>query len=159
MTTLQLGCGTRPLEGAVNHDLYKHHDYVDVAWDLDIIRWPFEDEAFDKVIALDVMEHLRRDVQVWLDECWRILRPNGQLVLRLPAWNNPLSWRDPTHRHVFHEESFFYWNRGHALHRDYGSFYFGPGYNKWWAVERIERVNPPTPTGDLGFVLRKEVAE
>ena len=26
----------------------------------------------------------------------------------------------------------------------------------WWIIERIERVNQPTPTGDLGFVLRKE---
>ena len=156
MTTLQLGCGIRPLEGAVNHDLWPHHDYVDVSWDLDIIPWPWPDASFDKVVALDVMEHLRLDVQVWLDECWRILKPKGQLVLRLPAWNNALSWRDITHRRVFHEESFHYFDRSTQLWRDYGSFYFGPGYNKWWVIERIERVNPPTPTGDLGFVLRKD---
>jgi len=155
MTTLQLGCGTRPIDGATNHDLYKHHDYVDVAWDLDIIHWPWKEEQFDRVIALDVMEHLRQDVRQWLDECWRILKPGGELVLRLPAWNNPVSWRDPTHRRVYHEETFFYWDQRHALHRDYGSFYFGPGYNKWWEIVRVERVNPPTPTGDLGFVLRK----
>ena len=156
MTTLQLGCGIRPLQGAVNHDKTAHHDYVDVAWDLDIIEWPWPDASFDKIVALDVMEHLRRDVRVWLDECWRILRPGGQLVLRLPAWNNPVSWRDPTHRRVFHEETFFYWQKDHALHRDYGSFYFGDGYQKWWTVERVERVNPPTLTGDLGYVLRKD---
>ena len=28
-----------------------------------------------------------------------------------------------------------------------------------WTVERVERVNPPTPTGDLGFVLRKDGGE
>ena len=156
MTTLQLGCGIRPLQGAVNHDRTAHHDYVDVAHDLEYLPWPWQDGEFDKVIALDVMEHLRIDVQGWLDECWRILRPGGQLVLRLPAWNNALSWRDITHRRVFHEESFHYFDRSTQLWRDYGSFYFGPGYNKWWVIERIERVNPPTPTGDLGFVLRKD---
>ena len=156
MTTLQLGCGVRPLKDAVNHDLWPHHDYVDVAWDLDIIPWCFEDASFDKVVALDVMEHLTVDVQQWLDECWRILKPGGQLVLRLPGWNNPVSWRDPTHRRVFHEETFFYWDRQQPLWRDYGSFYFGESYRQWWVVERVERVNPPTPTGDLGFVLRKE---
>jgi hypothetical protein len=44
-----------------------------------------------------------------------------------------------------------------ALHRDYGAFYFGEGYNKWWEIQRVERTNPPTPTGDLGFVLKKVV--
>ena len=106
-----------------------------------------------------LMAHLRCDVQAWLDECWRILKPGGELVLRLPAWNNPVSWRDPTHRRVFHEETFCYWDKRHALHHDYGSFYFGPGYNKWWVIERVERVNPPTLTGDLGYVLRKDGGE
>lgn len=158
MTTLQLGCGIRPLDGAVNHDRIKHHDYVDVAHDLDVLPWPWQDGEFDKVIALDVMEHLRVDVQVWLDECWRILKPDGQLVLRLPAHDNPVSWRDPTHRHWFHEETFHYWDKVTELHRDYGSFYFGEGYAKWWTIVRIERVNPPTATGDLGFWLKKAAA-
>ena len=155
MTTLQLGCGIRPIEGALNHDRTAHHDYVDVAWDLDQLEWPFPSDEFDKVIALDVMEHLRLDVQEWLDECWRILKPNGELVLRVPSWNSPVGWRDPTHRRLFHEETFHYWDKRMALHRDYGAFYFGEGYNKWWEIQRVERTNPPTATGDLGFVLKK----
>ena len=154
MTTLQLGCGIRPLAGATNHDRTRHHDYVDVAHDLDVLPWPFQTEAYDKVIALDVMEHLKVDVQAWLDECWRILKPGGELVLRLPAWNNPVSYRDPTHRKVFHEETFFYWDKNQQLWQDYGSFYFAES-GKWWTVVRVERVNPPTATGDLGYVLRK----
>lgn len=156
MTTLHLGAGIRPIEGAVNHDRTAHHDFIDVAHDLDSLPWPWPDASFDKVIALDVMEHLRLDVQQWLDECWRLLRDGGQLVLRLPAWNNEYSYRDITHRKVFHPESFHYFDRSTQLWKDYGSFYFGPNYDKWWVIERIERVNPPTPTGDLGFVLRKE---
>jgi SAM-dependent methyltransferase len=155
MATLNLGCGNRPLIGAINHDRTLHADHVDVAHNLDLLPWPFASEAFDKVVAEDVMEHLKVDVQEWLDECWRILKPSGQLVLRLPAWNNPVSFRDPTHRHWFHEETFLYWQKDTALWKDYGSFYFGEGYNKWWTVERIERVNPPTATGDLGYMLRK----
>jgi SAM-dependent methyltransferase len=156
MTTLQLGCGIRPLQGAVNHDLWRHHDYVDVEHDLNWLPWPFEDASFDKIIALDVMEHLHPEVQEWLDECWRILRPGGQLVLRLPGYANPVSWRDPTHNRVYHHESFHYWDRRTQLWNDYGSFYFGPGYDKWWTVLRVVNVNPPTPSGDLGVVLQKD---
>lgn len=157
MSTLHLGCGHRPLEGAVNHDRWQHAPYVDVAHDLDVLSWPWNDEAFDKVIALDVMEHLRIDVQVWLDECWRILKPGGVLVLRLPAFDNPCSYRDVTHRRVFHHESFHMFDPDTQLWQDYGQFYWGPGYNRWWKIEQVERVNPDPryKVGDLGYVLRK----
>lgn len=146
---LELGCGVRPTPGAVHHDKTNHHDWVDVAHDLDVLPWPFENEGFEKVIALDVMEHLRRDISEWLDECWRILVPDGLLVLRVAAWDNPVSYRDPTHRRVFHPETFDYWDPRKPLYKDYGSFYFPGG--KGWFVESVERVNG----GDLGFVLRK----
>jgi predicted SAM-dependent methyltransferase len=157
---LHLGCGIRPIASVegfdtiVNHDKVKHHDYVDVAHNLDVLPWPFEDASFDQITALDVMEHLKVDVQVWLDECWRILKPDGQLMLRLPAWDNPVSYRDPTHQRVWHPEGFHYWDKRMQLHKDYGSFYFADS-NRWWEIERVERINPATPTGDLAFVLRK----
>ena len=154
MTTLQLGAGRRPLDGAVNHDLWQHAPWIDVAHDLDCTPWPWDDASFDKIVALDVMEHLRLDVQVWLDECWRVLKPGGMLVLRLPQYSNPVSYRDPTHRRVYHPETFLYWDRRSALWQDYGQFYFGPGYDKWWTVESVDK---NTNGGDLGVVLRKEV--
>lgn len=150
MKTLQLGCGVRPIEGATNHDRTKHDEWVDIAHDLDVLPWPFADGEVEKIIALDVMEHLRLDVQEWLDECWRILQPDGMLVLRLPAWDNPVSYRDPTHRKVFHHETFDYWYKEKQLHKDYGYFYFGES-GKWWTLETVERTNG----GDLGFILRK----
>lgn len=152
MKTLQLGCGIRPMPDAVNHDRIKHSDWVDVAHDLDVLPWPFETESFDKIIALDVMEHLHLEVKEWLDECHRILKPGGSLVLRLPAFDNPVSWRDPTHRRVFHPETFDFWDKSRQLHKDYGFFYFAES-DKWWGVDSVERTNG----GDFGFVLRKQV--
>ena len=150
MTVLELGCGVHPTPGAIHHDRVQHSAWVDIAHDLDVLPWPWQDAEFDKVIALDVMEHLRLDVNVWLDECWRILTPGCQLVLRLPAWDNPVSYRDPTHKKLFHPETFDYWDANRQLHKDYGFFYFGES-GRWWTVETVERVN----AGDLGFVLRK----
>lgn len=153
MTTLHLGCGIRPLQGATNHDRHAHHDYVDIAWDLDILSWPWKDGEFDRIIALDVMEHLKIDVIEWMDECWRILKDGGELVLRVPSFDNPVSWRDITHRRVFHPESLHYFDPRTQLWADYGHFYVDS--KRWWHIQRVERVNPPTPTGDLGFVLKK----
>jgi len=154
---LELGCGVRPLPGAtVRLDRIKHAAHVDVAHNLDVFPWPFEDAAFDQVWAFDVLEHLKADVQVWLDECWRILRPDGHLVMRLPAWDNVNSWRDPTHRRVFEEETFDYWDPSKPLHQDYGHFYFAES-GRWWHIEQVARTNadPRYGVGDLQYVLRK----
>jgi cyclopropane fatty-acyl-phospholipid synthase-like methyltransferase len=160
MATLQLGCGVRPLAGAINHDRIKHADHVDVGHDLEVLPWPWSDGEFDKVIAIDVLEHLRPwhcEMKTWLDELWRILKPNGQAVLHLPAWDQELSYRDPTHYKVFHPESFHYWWPGNYLHEQFGKFYFAES-NRWWNVLGAQYdfpEQPPGKRGDIGYVLQK----
>jgi len=131
---IELGCGNKPVQGYTHHDRWKHSPHVDLEFDLGVFPWPLESGSVDEILALDVFEHLCCDVQVWLDECWRVLKPNGVLDMRLPAWNNPYSWRDPTHRRVFHQESFLYWcpDAPGTVWRDFGRYYFGEGYAKWW---------------------------
>ena len=152
MSTLHLGCGIRPIEGAINHDLEKHSDFVDVTWDLNGMPWPWQDEEFDKIIALDVLEHLKTEVYEWLDECWRILKPGGLLVMRLPAWDHECSHRDPTHRMFFHPETFSYWDKRTEWYRNYGSYYYRKS-NKWWITETVERRDAGA---NWFYVLRKD---
>ena len=158
---LQLGCGTRPKPGAINHDRVQHSPDVDVAWDLDQLPWPWVDEQFDRVIALDVMEHLRIDIWQWLAETWRILKPGGLFLLRVPAWNNPNSYRDPTHhdlRSLWHEETIDYFCPATQLWRDYGRFYPGSELGRWWERVSVERTNPDERhgIGALAIVIRKK---
>jgi|SRR5579859_8170238 len=153
---LELGCGVHPTPGALHHDRIRHSSHVDVAHDLNNLPWPWQDEAFELLVALDVMEHLKLDVQAWLDEAWRILRPGGQFYMRLPAHDNPVSYRDPTHYRFFHEETFYYWQPDHALYENYGRFYFAES-SRWWDVLSVERGNadPRYGVGDLYVRLRK----
>jgi len=156
---LELGCGVRPTPGALHHDRIAHSAHVDVAHDLDTLPWPWPDGSFDEIIAFDVLEHLKLEVAQWLDEAWRILCPGGQLRLRLPAFDNPVSFRDPTHQRLFHEETFYYWQPGHPLHENYGRFYFAES-GRWWDVTHVARVNPDSRygIGDLAVELRKRGA-
>src|SRR5437868_7866331 len=48
-------------------------------------KLPYEDETFDLVTALDVVEHLDDDV-AGLREMRRVLRPNGHLLLFVPTF-------------------------------------------------------------------------
>jgi SAM-dependent methyltransferase len=156
---LELGCGNRPDERAdVRHDRIKHHDFVDVAHDLNLLPWPWADNEFDLVVAYDVFEHLKVPIADWLNECWRILSVDGVLDFRVAAWDNPVSYRDPTHERVFHEETFLYWDPREPLHWYFGSIYFAEA-DRWWFQQNADRSNadPRYGIGDLHFCLQKKV--
>lgn len=83
---------------------------VETQWaDLDD-RFPFEADAFDVVVAGELLEHVRDPVHI-VAEARRVLRPGGRLVgsvpnayrlknrLRFLAGRAPES--DPTHLHMF----------------------------------------------------------
>lgn len=149
---LELGSGNHPSpQATVRHDRIQHSPHIDTAFDLEVLPWPLDDESWDIVLATDVFEHLRLDIPQWLDECWRILKPGGQLNMRLPAWDNPLSYRDPTHRKVFHHESFYYWDPESHLWNDFGRYYFAES-NRWWTVVNVVR-----EVDDWRYLLTKRV--
>jgi ubiquinone/menaquinone biosynthesis C-methylase UbiE len=50
---------------------------------------PFVDSEFELVVCAEVIEHVR-DVQLFLSEVRRVLRPGGGLALTTPAWTR---WR------------------------------------------------------------------
>lgn len=148
---LHLGCGIERLEGAVNHDLERHSPHVDVTHDLDVTPWPWGDGEFASIVALDVVEHLRVDVSVWLDQCWRILRPGGLLYVRVPSHRHDNAFIDPTHRRFFTPHTFDYWDRSKEMHRKYGCYYYARSA-RWWTVDLLSLDE------NILFLLRRDDA-
>lgn len=128
---LNLGTGNKPMPGAVNHDRVRHRAEIDVAWDLNEMPWPWADDSFDMIVARAVFEHLDRDLVATLNECWRILRPEGQLYVKLPHWNSDNSYQDPTHRWFFSLRSLDQFDPATERGRDYG--FYTP--HKWQIVK------------------------
>ncbi|PWT91201.1 MAG: hypothetical protein C5B54_05710 [Acidobacteria bacterium] len=153
---IELGCGKSPTPGYVHHDRWKHDPWVDLTFDLEDVPWPIETASCEAILALDVFEHLRCEVQQWLDECWRILTPDGTLEMRLPAWDHSqgYGYRDITHHRVFHQESFWYFcpNASGSLWRDFGQYYWGARTDHWWWFESVE-----VDHGDYRYKLRKRL--
>ena len=111
MEILNLGCGNKfvtlkPGDTVINHDRIKHCSRVDLAWDLNDLPWPWPDDSFDLIVACAVLEHLKLNLVESLDECWRILRPEGRLHMKLPYWKHDAAWDDPTHYWQFSLGSF-----------------------------------------------------
>ena len=117
-----MGCGNNVMADAVNHDRVKHRPEVDVVWDLDVRPWPWADGSFDLVVAASVLEHLKLDLVEAVDECWRILRPGGQLYLKLPHWQSDVAWRDPTHRWRYTLQSCDVFDPETEYGREYGFY-------------------------------------
>ncbi|WP_224242759.1 glycosyltransferase [Hyalangium gracile] len=83
-------------------------------------RLPFEDDAFDEIVAHHVLEHVAHKVQI-LEELWRIARHNAVIRIRLPDRHHDEAFRDPTHLSYWDVDSIDYFvpgnRRSHALAR------------------------------------------
>jgi SAM-dependent methyltransferase len=119
---LNLGAGNVVLPGAVNHDIRRHRPEIDVVHDLNVLPWPWADESFDSIVAQAVLEHLRLTLIESMDECWRLLRPEGTLDLRIPWWQSDSSYRDPTHRWFFSLGTLDIFEPDTDYGRDYGFY-------------------------------------
>ena len=136
MLRLVLGCGAAPLSNSTNHDRTLHSEYVDIAWDLNDLPWPFKDESYEAIVAKAVFEHLYHDLLTSVNECWRILKPGGALYMKLPAWNNEISYQDPTHKWFYSPRVFEYFDPDTPLGKKYW-FYT----DKKWKIRSIGMYN------------------
>ena len=110
---LNLGCGRKRLNGAVNVDVSADVG-ADVVHDLAQTPWPFPAGAFAEIHAYDVLEHLD-DVPRTMEEIHRVCRPGARVQITVPHFSSANAYTDPTHRHHFSAFSFDYFASGHDL--------------------------------------------
>jgi len=103
---LDVGCGKDKRPGCVGMDRVALPG-VDVVHDLETFPWPFADNAFERVYARHVLEHLHAFIPA-MEEIHRILVPSGQLHVWVPYYRSEEAFRDPTHVRFFTERTFDY---------------------------------------------------
>lgn len=80
---LNLGCGKDVREGFINIDLFSDDPRVVF---MDIRKLEFEDNSADLILASDILEHFsHREVEQVLAEWVRVLKPNGEIIIRSPS--------------------------------------------------------------------------
>lgn len=109
---LDVGCGVNKFPGAVGIDRLPGAE-ADIVHDLDVFPWPVDDESFDQVRMIHVIEHVG-DVIKTLEEAHRILRPGGRVVVETPHYTDFSSWCDPTHKWHLNTYSFRYFDTDNA---------------------------------------------
>lgn len=113
--SLNLGCSDDHRAGWLNVDIAPPADLL-----VDLARpWPWPDNSVEKILALDVFEHLPSKIHT-LNEAWRVLEPGGILELAVPCVYlttgqvNPGAFADPTHQSYWTLDDRYYfceeWN-------------------------------------------------
>ena len=119
MRTLDVGCGVNKTPGAIGIDR-NPASRADVVCDLDRFPWPLRDASFDEVRLIHYIEHAA-DVVRTIEECHRVLRPGGRMVIETPHYTDFSSYCDPTHRWHLNSFSFRYFGEDHG-----GFGYYSP---------------------------------
>jgi len=94
---LSLGCGQKRIEDTIGLDNIFYG--WNTIWDAGNAI-PFEDNEIDFIECHNFLEHIRRELwQSVFNECWRILKPDGQMEIVVPNAERSLglALADPTH--------------------------------------------------------------
>lgn len=96
---LNLGCGSRQMEGCVNVDRYAGCQ-PDALVDLEQFPWPWADNSVGEIHLIHSLEHLGETVSNYLkifQEMWRVCQPGALVHIVVPHPRHDAFINDPTH--------------------------------------------------------------
>ena len=104
MVLLNIGSGSKRIEGYVNIDIDKNAN-PDVLWNLEKTPLPFDDMSVHGGFASHVLEHIQNLVPL-MEDLWRITMLAGIWDIRVPHYISQDAWSDPTHVRAFSHHAF-----------------------------------------------------
>lgn len=144
---LDIGCGANKQIGFVGMD-HQALPGVDIVHNWDEFPWPIPDNSVLTAIASHVVEHVNPvngHFIEWMNEVWRVLKPDGQFAIAAPYGGSPGFWQDPTHCNGVTESTWHYFD---PLSESGLYGFYKP---KPWKIE----VNTFHRSGNVEVVLRK----
>jgi hypothetical protein len=103
---LNLGSGSRKLEGYVNVDKYGDPD---LKLDLEVLPWPWETSSVSEVQLKHVLEHLGQTTEKFLgiiQELYRVCHHGAKVHIVVPHPRHDFFLGDPTHVRAITPELF-----------------------------------------------------
>lgn len=130
---LNIGCGRDYRQGWINIDISKDVE-AEFHTDIRISALPVDDEKAELVYISGVLEQIGSNDELIfvMNQCWRVLKPGGQIVIVVPNAKHAIAHRDPMDIRKFTIPTFNYFIDGMQEYRDYGSVY---GFKPWRTLD------------------------
>jgi len=114
---LNIGCGTDYREGWTNID--KGNVRCDIAHDIEVLPWPFEDSSIDEILMQHILEHVSRENFVLVvREMYRVCKSHAIIRIISPYAGSDNFWTDPTHKMPLTTRTFDYFDPSKGLHKN-----------------------------------------
>lgn len=153
---LDIGCGENKNPGFVGIDMLPLKG-VDVVHDLEDFPWPLPKESVLTATASHVLEHINPHKGVFIkfmDEVWRVLKPDGQFAFVVPHASSPGYQQDPTHVNMINETTMHYFDpdpEGRNIGMSLYAFYRP---KPWKIIQQVWN-----PQGNLEVLLHKRLLD
>lgn len=147
---LELGCGDRKRHAdAVGIDMLDY-DCVDIVGDIFDVLSKFPESSVSAVYSYHFVEHLS-DLDAFMDEMARILKPGASLNTVVPHFSNPYFYSDYTHKMFFGLYTFCYFSHGGFFSRQ------TPTYQRRlkFSIKKVELVFKSTKPFYLRHIFKK----
>lgn len=105
---LNIGSGEDYLDGYINLDINTNSN-ANIIRDLER-GLPFDDNKFDEIYCSHVLEHIKSLFFV-MNEFWRVLKPGGILIIKVPHGDSEMAYSDPTHIRRFCQYTFTHFTK------------------------------------------------
>ena len=100
---LDVGCGENKQKYFVGLDKRKVPG-VDIIHDVEIFPWPIPDKCCNKILLSHLWEHIKPWLSIdFMNECWRVMKLEGQLLISTPYATSHGYYQDPTHINPMNE--------------------------------------------------------
>lgn len=116
---LDVGCSDHKSKDSIGMDI-RAVEGVDIVHSLLDIPWPLPDTCCKRILASHILEHLPPDrIFAVMDECWRVMQPQGQLLIAMPYANSARAMQDPSHYRCWNEVCAQYYDPDYGLFQVY----------------------------------------
>lgn len=135
---LDVGCGLNKQPRFLGMDR-RDVQGVDIVHNAEVFPWPLPKTVCNKILLSHLWEHIKPWLSIdFMNECWRVMKLGGQILISTPYAGGFGYYQDPTHCNPANEATFTYFDPAYPLYRIYKPKPWKIVRNAWQITSNME---------------------